>query len=327
MIGIREIARLAGVSPATVSRVINGGSGVDAEKRKRVEKVIAQTNYVPNETARSLYRKSSRIVGLIIPSIRNPYFTEMASVIDEAVKAQGLRLFVCNVGNDLAQQRSSLQMLTAMNVDGVIIASTEPEIQEDLAQCTMPVVVLDSLFETTAVNAYVHCDYYRGGRMAMEHLLECGCKNIVCVRGPKSVFSADARYQGYEDVCMERGIPRQVLECDYDFDAGLAITEELLKTWPDADGILACNDIVAISIYKFLHRKNIDVPGQIQLMGFDDVSFSSLMSPGLSTIHQPIAQLGRRAAELLLAGKDVAKEGKREILPVSLVRRETTRKN
>ena len=324
VIGVREIARLAGVSPATVSRVINGSAGVDAEKRKRVESVIAQTNYVPNETARSLYRKSSRIIGLIIPSIRNPYFTEMASVIDEEVKAQGFRLFVCNVGNDLAQQRSALQMLTAMNVDGVIVATTQPEIQEELAQCTIPVVVLDGLFDTTAVNAYVHCDYYQGGRMAMEHLLKCGCKNIVCVRGPEEVFSADARYEGYRDVCEERGITQKVVTCDYDFDAGLAITEELLKTWPEVNGIVACNDIVAISIYKILHRKNIDVPGQIQLIGFDDVSFSGLMSPGLSTIRQPIAQLGQRATQLLLSGKGAPKEGKREVLPVTLICRETT---
>ena len=325
MVGIREIAKLAGVSAATVSRVINGSTGVDAEKRRRVEEVIAQTNYVPNETARSLFRKSSRIVGLIIPSIRNPYFTEMASVIDEAVKEQGLRLFVCNVGSDIAQQRSALQMLTAMNVDGVIVATTESELQEDLTQCTMPVVVLDSLFETSAVNAYVYCDYYQGGRMAIEHLMERGCKNVVCVRGPKTVFSANARYQGYLDVCSEQGIQQRVVECDYDFGAGLAMTEQLLETWPEVDGILACNDIVGISIYKILHRKNIDVPGQIQLIGFDDVSFSGLMSPGLTTIHQPIAQLGRRAVELLLSGKDGKKQGVREVLPVSLVCRETTK--
>ena len=325
MVGIREIAKLAGVSAATVSRVINGSAGVDAEKRRRVEEVIAQTNYVPNETARSLFRKSSRIVGLIIPSIRNPYFTEMASVIDEAVKAKGLRLFVCNVGSDLAQQRSALQMLTAKNVDGVIVATTEPELQEDLVQCTMPVVVLDSLFETSAVNAYVYCDYYKGGRMATEYLLERGCRNIVCVRGPETVFSADARYQGYLDVCSERGIQPRVVACDYDFQAGLAMTEQLLENWPQVDGILACNDIVAISIYKILHRKNIDVPEQIQLMGFDDVSFSGLMSPGLTTVRQPIEQLGRRAVELLLDGKDGKKQGIREVLPVSLVCRETTK--
>ena len=119
----------------------------------------------------------------------------------------------------------------------------------------------------------------------------------------------------------------KVVSCDYDFDAGLASTEQLLQTWPEVDGILACNDIVAISIYKILHRKNIDVPGQIQLMGFDDVTFSGLMSPGLSTIRQPIAQLGCRAAQLLLSGKNEVKEGKREVLPVTLVSRETTRSN
>ena len=325
MSSVREVARLAGVSPATVSRVINGTANVNPDKRRRVLEVIEQTDFVPNEVARSLFKKSANIIGLIIPSIRNPYFTQMASVIDEVAKECGFRLFLCNVGDDLEQERAAIQMLTAMNVDGIIIGTTQPEIQRDLRLCRVPVVVLDTLFETKHVNYYVYCDYYQGGRMAMEHLLECECQNIVCIRGPRGVFSADTRYEGYRDVCRERGIREQVVECDYNFDAGLAMTEELLKTYPDVDGIMACNDIVAISTYKILHKKKIPVPGQIQLIGFDDISFASLLSPELTTIHQPMHEMASKAAELILASRNAPKEGERVVFPVSLVERETTK--
>ena len=123
MISIREVARLAGVSPATVSRVINGTANVNEDKRQRVLEVVRQTDFVPNEIARSLFKKSANIIGLIIPSIRNPYFTQMASVIDESVKECGFRVFLCNVGDDLAQTRAALQMLAAMNVNGVIMGT------------------------------------------------------------------------------------------------------------------------------------------------------------------------------------------------------------
>lgn len=326
MISIREVAKLAGVSPATVSRVINGTANVNEDKRQRVLEVIRETDFVPNEVARSLFKKSANIIGLIIPSIRNPYFTQLASVIDEAAKECGFRLFLCNVGDDLGQTRAALQMLAAMNVNGVIIGTARPEIREELETYPVPVILLDTMLEVVAVSAYVYCDYYQGGRMAMEHLLECGCEHIVCIRGPEGVFSADTRYQGYVDVCRERGIQPQVLSCDYDFDAGLAMTEELLRVYPDVDGIVACNDMVAISIYKILYKKNISVPEQIQLIGFDDITFSSLITPELTTIHQPIREMAQRAAELILAGINAGKTGTHHVFPVSLIQRETTMK-
>ena len=121
MSSIREVARLAGVSPATVSRVINGTAKVAPEKQAQVLKAIAETEFIPNEVARSLFKKSSKTIGLIIPSIRNPFFTQLASVVDEVAKANGHHVFLCNVGGDLEEERAALRMLTAMNADGVLI--------------------------------------------------------------------------------------------------------------------------------------------------------------------------------------------------------------
>ena len=160
----------------------------------------------------------------------------------------------------------------------------------------------------------------------MEHLLECGCKKVVCIKGPQYRYSARSRYQGYQDICRERGLQERTVECDYDFDRGLAMTEELLERFPDVDGIIACNDIVAISTYKILHSRNISVPEQIQLIGFDDVSFAALLSPELSTISQPIKAMAEKAVELIVNHKLADLTEDKLVFPVELVARQTTKK-
>jgi len=326
-VSIREVAKLAKVSPATVSRVMNGTANVAPEKRERVLQAIAQTDFVPNEVARTLYKKSAKTLGLIIPSIRNPFFTQFASVIDDVAREHDYRLFLCNVDDDLDEERAALRKMAASAVDGVIIASTNKEIQKDLEECPLPVVVVDTLFETKAVNAYVYCDYYAGGRLAAQHLYEdCGCRNIVCIRGPQHIYTAKARYEGYRDYCLANGIREQTVDCDYDFLRGLEMTRELLETYPEVDGILACDDIVAISTYKVLYNKEISVPQQVQLVGFDDIAMSTLITPEMTTIRQPIEEMARMAAELLLEKKVPEKEGKEFVFPISLAVRETTKR-
>lgn len=326
MSGIRDVAKLARVSPATVSRVMNGTAAVSDEKRQRVWDAIAKTEFVPNEAARTLYKGTSKTIGLIIPSIRNPFFTQFASVIDEVAKEYGYRLLLCNVGDNLEEERGALQKMVSTAVDGIVIASAHEEIQEELAACPLPVIVADSQFKTERVNAYIYCDYYAGGRLAVRHLYEdCGCRNIVCIRGPQHIYTARARYAGYRDYCLEHGIPEQTVECDYDFQAGMEMTKELLEKYPDVDGILACDDIVAISTYKVLHRQNIRVPEQVQLVGFDDISLSTLMTPEMTTIRHPIEEMARAAARLILEHEVPEKRGERFVFPISLVVRETTR--
>ena len=327
MRSIREVAKLADVSPATVSRVINDSAKVSEEKRQRVLDAIKQTDFVPNEAARTLFRRTSETLGLIIPSIRNPFFTQFASIIDDVAKEHGYRLLVCNVDDDLEQERAALQRMVAASVDGVILASTNDAIQEDLHQFPLPVVVVDARLSTDKVNAYIYCNYYKGGELAMRHLYEeCGCRNIVCIRGPQHIYTARARYEGYRDYCLAHDIPEQTVDCDYDFRAGMAMAQQLLETYPHVDGILACDDLVAISIYKILYNKNIPVPDQVQLVGFDDVSLASLISPELTTIRQPIEEMARKAASLILEDKAPDKKGECFIFPVSLVVRETTKR-
>ena len=222
MSSIREVAKLAGVSPATVSRVMNGTARVDPEKREKVLRAIEQTGFVPNEVARSLFRRSAKLIGLIIPNLQNPYFTQLAAGIDEAAGKRGYRVFLCEVGQDTEKVRSTLQMLTSMNVDGVVLTVMNPGIGEALSRCSVPVVAVDCMESPESVAATIYCDYYAGGRLAAEHLIERGCRKIVCIRGDQEIFSARMRYQGYRDVCREHGIEEHTLHCDYDFRAGLS---------------------------------------------------------------------------------------------------------
>ena len=323
---IKDVAALAGVSPATVSRVMNGTAKVDPEKKERVLRAIEETGFVPNEAARTLFRKSAKIIGLIVPSIRNPYFTELAAYVDAMANANGFRPFLCNTGYDPEKEKAAIQMLVSMNADAIIVTSCSEQVRELINNCPIPVVALDAMLYDADVEACISCDYYWGGRMAIEHLLECGCKHIVCIKGPQYRYSARSRYQGYRDVCAERGIPEQTVECDYDFNQGLAMTEELLKRYPDVDGIIACNDIVAISTYKVMHKRNIAVPEKIQLVGFDDISFSSLLSPELTTICQPVKEMAEKAVELIVNNELTSMTGGKFVFPVTLVTRQTTKK-
>lgn len=322
MSSIREVAKLAGVSPATVSRVINGTANVEAEKKERVLRAISETGFRPNEVARSLFKKSAKMIGLIIPSIQNPFFTQMSSAIEKTAEKYGYRLILCNTMGDLKKEKNAISMLSSMNADGIILTTSNEKIRTFLNKCEIPIVTMDRLISKNATAGYIHCDHYEGGRIAAQHLIDCGCKNIVCVRGPKDISSAKERYAGYRDVCKEQNMIEQTVECDYDFNAGLTAAEELLKRYPKVDGIIACNDMVAISIYKILHKKKIRVPEEVQLIGYDNVYISTLVSPELTTVAQPIEEIGVKAAELL-----IHKEENREkefVFHAQLVVRETT---
>lgn len=323
MASIRDVAKLANVSPATVSRVMNNTANVDEEKRERVLCAIKETGFVPNQVARSLYKKSAMLIGLIVPSIENPFFTQMANAIEKSADAMGYRLLLCSSADDVEKEKTMISMLTSMNADGIIITTSNDELIPYINNSTIPIVVTDRQLEESINCDYVHCDHYKSGRMAMEHLLECGCKNIVCIRASQYISSARARYEGYADVCKERGIAQQIIDTEYSFEKGLEVTEKLLEIYPKVDGIIACNDMVAISVYKILNRHKIKVPQDVKLIGFDDIYISRLMTPEITTIGQPIHEMGKKAVELIV---NEHKSAKREyIFEPSLIIRETTR--
>lgn len=325
MVSIREVAKRAGVSPATVSRVINGTANVDPAKKERVLTVIEETGFKPNELARALFKKSSKIIGVIVPNIENAFFSELARAIEEEAYQNNYRILLCNSQNDTEKELLNIQTLSQLQADGIIIMTNSEGLASKVGDCSVPFVILDRKIEGLNEIAFIEADHYKGGRMAMEHLLRCGCKNVVCMRGPQKFSSGQQRFLGYQDVCRENGLKEQWLDCDYDYEEGLHAAEKLLREYPDVDGILACNDMVAIAAYKILLNKGLRVPEDVQLMGFDNIRFSRLFAPEFSTIIQPIREMGTLAVQVIVRyanGEPIRKEN---VFDVSLMERQTTK--
>lgn len=326
MTSIREVAKLAGVSPSTVSRVINDTVNVDSEKKRRVLQVIQETGFIPNELARSLYKKSSKIIGVIVPTIENLFFNEIAKAIEEEAYLHGYRFTLCNSNNNYEKEIANIRVMTQLHADGIVLMTNNEQVQEEIQNCRLPIVILDRGLEARKELAHIHSDHYKGGRIAMEHMIACGCRHIVNLRGSQSLSSGRQRFKGYADVCQEHGIEVRYVECSYDYEAGLSAAAEVLTRFPDTDGIIASNDMVAIAVYKYLHNNGIRVPEDIQLIGFDNISLSRQHTPELTTVSQQITDMGTLAARLIIDHVEGRTVSRSNVFGVQLIQRETTKK-
>lgn len=325
LVRISDIARMAGVSSATVSRVINGTARVSAEKARLVEAAIQKTAFHPNEIARSLYKKSSRLIGYILPSIQNGFLSEIGRSIEDEAFRSGYKMVLCNSDENPEKEAAYLKMLTGMNADGIILTANNELLDRELRGCSIPIVVLDKSVGTHCT-ASVQSDNYTGGRIAAEHLIRCGCKQIVLMRGLQRYSSSRQRFLGYLDVCRENGLTPLYIDSGYSYDDGLKSARRLFRQYPCADGILASTDLVAFALYKVIHEQKRRVPEDVMIVGYDDVGLSRLMIPALTTVAQPIEEIGRLSVRLILEQTEHGAIQQREhILPVSLKMRETTK--
>lgn len=322
MASIRDVAKIAGVSPATVSRVMNGTANVDADKRQRVYEAIKQTGFVPNEVARSLYKKSAKLIGLIIPSITNLFFTELADSVEKAADKSGFRVVYYNTDNNPDKEKMAVGMLKSMNADGIIITSNNEELIDVIDKSGLSVVMIDRNMSSESTYTLITSDHYYGGRLAAECLIDSGCKQIVCIRGEQSISSARERFSGFSDVCQENGMDACYIDCEHDFTFEGDIVAAIRDVSPKADGIFACNDMMTLSVYKQLTQKGIRVPQDISIVGFDDVMLSKLVTPEITTIAQPIDKMGRMAVKLI-TGEQISQNA--VVYKPELIKRETTK--
>ena len=324
MTSIRDVAKIAGVSPATVSRVMNGTANVNEEKRQRVEAAIEKTGFCPNELARALYKKSSKIIGVIVPDIENPFFSELAKAVEDEAFQNGYRMLLCSSGNNAEKEMQNIQMLVQMKADGVIIMTDSADTGKVLKACQVPVVLVDRTLQNVNEKAVVKADHYKGGYLAAEHLVQCGCKKIVCLKEPSGYSSGNERYRGYLAVCEKYGLKEQSVDCTYVYEEGIRAVGKMLEQYPDVDGVIAGNDMIAMAVYKELTRMGKKIPQEVQLIGFDDVKFGQIFSPELTTIHQSIREMGTAAAQIIEKCVEGQPCQKKNIFDVSLVVRETT---
>ncbi|MFF3922853.1 LacI family DNA-binding transcriptional regulator [Paenibacillus lactis] len=324
MTTIRDVAKHAGVSVATVSRVLNGNGYVHEDTRSKVEQAIRELNYTPNEVARSLYKRKSKLIGLLLPDIMNPYFPQLARGVEDEMQENDYRLIFGNSDESKKKEMEYIQTFIQNNVVGVISSTNDPEadMYQDL---NIPVVFLD---RTSNDRPSVYADGREGGRIAAREIVRRGSKSITLMQGPANVRPAQERFEGAAEVLAEQGASFQVLKTtSFSLSSAEGFAQEVFRQYPDTDGVIASNDILASAVLKEAHRLGKRVPEDVQIIGFDDILLSSLLYPSLSTIHQPAYEMGREAAKLLIGLIEGERMERSSVeFSVTFMERQTTRK-
>lgn len=321
---IKQVAERAGVSVATVSRVLNDNGYVQLDTRKKVEEAIDQLGYIPNEVARSLYKKESRFIGLLLPDITNPFFPEMARGVEDELQEEGFYLLFGNSDESLERELNYIQTFVQNNVVGLISATNLAD-KANYDNLPIPTVFLDRGSQS---EYSVYSDGVEGGRMAASEMIKRGSRKITVLKGPTHVLPVQERFQGSIEVLVQSNVDFQVISMEsLSFQEGMRRAYEIFEKFPETDGIIASNDTTATAILHEALRRGKSIPDDVQIIGFDDIQQSSLVFPSLSTIRQPIYDMGREAAKLLIKLiKKQAVEQPHIKLDVSYVNRNTTRK-
>ena len=321
---IKDVAKRAGVSVTTVSRVLNNRGYIGEATRKKVYKAMEELDYQPNEVARSLFRKKSNIIGLIVPTVAHPFFGEMTSYIETYAYSRGYKVLVCNSQLDSSKEQEYIWMLRRNQVDGIIMASHTLDVEE-YKKLELPVVAFDRFISKKI--PYVTSDNYKGGKLAVELLLELGCTTIAHMCGSLNLdMLANQRHRAFMDVAEERKVPYFTVETDINVFEVKKYEELLLDLFsrhPDVDGLFLNSDIMAVAAMKVCSKLGKRVPEDVKIIGYDDVSIASLVSPEITTIRQPLEQMSELSVRLIEGLVDKKPVSVENCLPVELIRRGT----
>lgn len=325
MATIRDVAKLANVSTATVSRVLNNQGYVNNETRKRVNDAIKQLNYLPNDVARSLFKGRSKMIALFIPDIKNPFFPELARAVEDVTNKHNYTFVLCNTDDTLDKEITYLNGLQQKSVDGLIMVSSTIS-QEDIKNISVPIISLDRKFSSEVSSVTVN--NRKGAEIATRYLKSIGCKRIAHICGPQSASNSMDRLKGYLDVVKHENwfLSSYVVSGDYRFQQSFEITREMLTQHPEIDGIFVGNDLMAVGVLKATKSLKIKVPEELSIIGFDGIAIGETTTPTLTTMQQPIYKLGVRAAQILLdhinnPNHDIIQEQ----LDVTLIKRDSTK--
>lgn len=327
---IREVARAAGVSVATVSRVVNATGPVKDATRRRVEDEIARLSYAPNAAARSLITNRTSTIGVVLPDIWGEYFSEVIRGIDFSARQAGYHVLVSSSHSDAAETRDVLRAMHG-RVDGVVVMTPNVpprDLRAHLPQ-GLPAVFLNASPAAGAGHPAVAVDNRGAARAMVAHLLALGHRRIALVNGPASNSDAAERRRGCGDALRGAGIPADAvveLAGDFNEESGVVAGETIARLSPRPTAVFAANDSMAIGVLLALRRAGVRVPGEVVVAGFDDIPVARFASPPLSTVRHDLRNLGERALARLLA--EISGEGPshvaREVLPFRLVLREST---
>lgn len=307
---LEDIAEKSGYSRSTVSRVINGEPGVSKKARQQITRVIKELNFHPNQAARALATGKINTIGLLIPEtvkfiFTDPFFSVLAQGISKACEDNGYALLLWLAEPEI--ERSSIKKYLSHGiVDGFIAASInfdEPMI-DTLLESNLPFVIIGRHAYEYDLN-FVDLDNLGGSELATQHLVECGYKRIATITGPQDMFVGEERLSGYFNILHKNGLlidDNLIVEGDFSQDSGYNGARKLLAHKPDA--IFAASDVMAIGAMHAIREAGLRIPEDVAVIGFDDISQAALQTPTLTTIHQPIHQMGYIAVQTLLKAMD-----------------------
>ena len=301
-----DVARLAGVSRATVSYVINNGPRPFSEDAKaRVLESIRQLGYQPNAVARNLRLQRSSTLGLIVPDTHNPYFSEVGRGVERVAFENGYTVFLCHSGYKLDLEMQYVDMLHAQRVAGVILIPGTADFApyQKLKEYGIRTVVIDRLVPDGIVPGLM-ADNFHGGFLATKHLIDLGHRRIGYIRRPVDLSHSRSRYEGYQAALTEHGLPLDdtlIVFGGFIFEDGYRALRELLALPERPTAIVAYNDMMAIGALRALYEMGLHVPGDISLVGFDDIAQASYTCPSLTTIFLPKYEMGQHGADLLIS--------------------------
>jgi LacI family transcriptional regulator len=327
---LKDVATRAGVSTATVSHVLNNTRFVSDSLRETVLKAVGETGYFRNELARGLRRGATATIGLMIPDNSNPFFAELARIIEDWGFSNGYSVILCNSAGNLDREAAYINTLISKQIDGVIFIashSNDTHLME-FKKRKIPIILVDRDLPLILGDTIL-IDNDSGGYTATKYLIELGHKKIACITGPSDVTPSADRVKGYYRALQEAGIKRRddyVITGDFEFQSGERAMKKLLSLEDVPTALFACNDLMAIGALRRARSENISVPVDMSIFGFDDIQFASIVSPSLSTIAQPINEIATTAIAMLIdkiQNRAVEAEGKRIVLDTHLIIRDS----
>ncbi|AGK77344.1 LacI family DNA-binding transcriptional regulator [Streptomyces microflavus] len=330
---LEEVAARAGVGRGTASRVINGSPRVSEATREAVQAAVAELGYVPNRAARALAGNRTDAIALVVPEpetrfFAEPYFSAIVRGVGAALADTEMQLLLTLAGNDRERRRLA-QYLTAHRVDGVLLVAVHADdpLPELLEQLGMPCVISGARHANEPL-ASVDSDNFDGARAAVEHLITRGRRSVATITGRLEVYGAQRRLDGYRAALAAAGLPpdeRLIAPADFTEEGGARAMRELLARRPHLDAVFAASDVMAAGARQVLREADRRIPDDVALIGFDDSVVARHMHPALTSVRQPIEEMGRRMAQLLL--EEIAgRTGERPtvVLPTELVVRDSS---
>ena len=303
---MNEVAKRAGVSIATVSRVLNNSQSVNEETRLKIIKAIKELKYQPSRVAKRLRSKSgsSNLLGVLVPDIQNPFYVDVLRGIEDVAYKNNYAIIMCNFGQDEKKEAMYLNILESEAIDGLIAAPANENDHplKKIVKNGLPVVCVDRGLKDMDVDI-VWVNNEAGAYSAVEHLIRSGYRRIAHIAGLASIPSSILREAGYKKALSDNNIiydNNLVKWGDSTYESGLNLAEQLLKMQPAPDALFTGNNLITLGALEAIHRKKLIIPSDIAIIGFDDMHWANSLNPPLSAVKQPAYEIGKRAVELLI---------------------------